>query len=150
MKYVFCSTLMVFIVLLSVSGCSADLSSPVGLWKTIDDNSGKPTGLIRIALVDGQYQAKIEKIFPDPGEDPTPRCLKCEGTRQNQPVIGMTFMWGITKQGDEYQGGEILDPKTGKIYRARLKLEEGGKKLNVRGFIGFSLLGRSQVWYRED
>jgi uncharacterized protein (DUF2147 family) len=59
-------------------------------------------------------------------------------------------MWGLTRQGDEYQGGEILDPKTGKIYRAKLKLEEGGNKLNVRGFIGFSLFGRSQVWHREQ
>jgi uncharacterized protein (DUF2147 family) len=62
----------------------------------------------------------------------------------------MTFMWGITKQGDDYQGGEILDPKTGKIYRAKMNLADGGKKLNVRGFIGFSLLGRTQVWDREE
>ena len=129
---------------------AADLPSPIGLWKTIDDNSGKPGGLIRIALIDGHYQGKIEKIFPEPGEDPNPKCVKCEGSRHNQPVIGMTFMWGLTKQGDEYQGGEILDPKTGKIYRAKLKVEDGGKKLNVRGFIGFSLLGRTQVWHREE
>jgi uncharacterized protein (DUF2147 family) len=141
---------LLFLALLLSGANSADLSSPVGLWKTIDDNTGKPGGIIRIALIDGQYQAKIEKIFIDPGEDPNPKCVRCEGPRQNQPVIGMTFMWGITKQGDEYQGGEILDPKTGKTYRARLKLEDGGRKLNVRGFIGFSLLGRSQVWYREE
>jgi uncharacterized protein (DUF2147 family) len=59
-------------------------------------------------------------------------------------------MWGLTRQGDEYQGGEILDPKTGNAYRAKLKLEDGGKKLNVRGFIGFSLFGRSQIWHREQ
>jgi uncharacterized protein (DUF2147 family) len=111
----------------------------VGLWKTIDDKSGKPGGLIRIVLVDGQYQAKIEKIFPDPGEHPNPKCVKCEGPRLNQPVIGMTSMWGITKQGEQYQGGEILDPKTGTVYRAKLKLAEDGKKLSVRGFIGISL-----------
>jgi len=135
--------------LLSLPVFAADLSSPVGLWKTIDDNSGKPGGLIRIEQ-DGHYQGKIEKIFPDPGEDANPKCVKCEGPRRNQPVIGLVFMWGLTKQGDEYQGGEILDPKTGKIYRAKLRLEDGGKKLNVRGFIGFSLLGRTQVWHREE
>jgi uncharacterized protein (DUF2147 family) len=149
MKF-FISTAVMFLALLSSSGHAADFSSPVGLWKTIDDNSGKPGGLIRIALIDGQYQAKIEKIFSATDEDPNPKCAKCEGARQNQPVVGMTFMWGISKQGDEYQGGEILDPKTGKVYRARLKLEGGGKKLNVRGFIGFSLLGRNQVWHREE
>jgi len=136
--------------LLSLPVLAADLSSPVGLWKTIDDHSGKPGGLIRIEQVDGHYQGKIEKIFPDPGEDPDPKCVKCEEPRRNQPVVGLTFMWGLTKQGDEYQGGEILDPKTGKVYRAKLKLEDGGKRLNVRGFIGFSLLGRSQVWHREE
>jgi uncharacterized protein (DUF2147 family) len=124
--------------------------SPVGLWKTIDDNTGKPGGLIRITMVNGQYQGKIEKIFTDPGEDPNPRCHKCDGARRDQTVLGMTFLWGLTKQGEEYDGGEILDPKNGKIYRAKMKLEEGGKKLNVRGYIGLSLLGRSQTWFREE
>jgi uncharacterized protein (DUF2147 family) len=124
--------------------------SPVGLWKTIDDNTGKPGGLIRITMVNGQYQGKIEKIFTDPGEDPNPRCQKCDGARRDQTVLGMTFLWGLTKQGEEYDGGEILDPKNGKIYRAKMKLEEGGKKLNVRGYIGLSLLGRSQTWFREE
>jgi uncharacterized protein (DUF2147 family) len=120
------------------------------LWKTIDDNTGKPGGLIRITMVNGQYQGKIEKIFTDPGEDPNPRCQKCDGARRDQTVLGMTFLWGLTKQGEEYDGGEILDPKNGKIYRAKMKLEEGGKKLNVRGYIGLSLLGRSQTWFREE
>jgi len=141
---------MHILMVLALPAYAADLSSPVGLWKTIDDNSGKPEGLIRIELIDGHYHGRIEKIFPEPGEDPNPTCVKCQGARRNQPVIGLTFMWGLTKRGDEYQGGEILDPKTGKIYRAKLKLDDGGKKLNVRGFIGFSLLGRTQVWYREQ
>ena len=62
----------------------------------------------------------------------------------------MTILWGLTKQGDEYQGGEILDPETGKVYRVKMKIEDEGKKLMVRGFIGFSLLGRTQVWFREE
>jgi uncharacterized protein (DUF2147 family) len=65
-------------------------------------------------------------------------------------VIGMTILWGIRKQGDEYQSGEILDPETGKIYRASIRLEDGGQRLDVRGFIGFSLIGRSQIWTREQ
>ena len=137
------------LVLTAFSVHAAD-PSPVGLWKTIDDNTGQPRGLVRVSQVDGEYQGKVEKIFPKSGEVSNPSCDKCEGTRHNQPVIGMTILWGLTKQGDEYQGGEILDPENGKVYRAKMKLEDAGKKLHVRGFIGFSLLGRTQVWLREE
>lgn len=124
--------------------------SPVGLWKTIDDHTGKPRGLVRVTQVEGEYQAKVEKIFPKPGDDPNARCEKCEGTRHDQPVIGLTILWGLKKQGDEYQGGEILDPENGKIYRVKMKLEDGGRTLHVRGFIGFLLFGRTQIWIREE
>ena len=142
--------LVVFSVGLSVPLDAADLSSPVGKWMTIDDKSGKPGGIIRIELVEREYRGWIEKIFPDPDEDPNPTCQLCDGERKNKPVVGLNFMWGIKKQGDEFSGGEILDPRTGKIYRARLRLEDGGKRLNVRGFIGISLLGRSQIWHRSE
>ena len=133
------------------SAASASELSPVGLWKTIDDNTGKPRGLVRIMEVNGEYQGKVEKIFTAPGEDPEPKCEKCDGARHNQPVIGMTILWGLKKQGDEYEGGAILDPESGKIYRARMKLEGGeGEKLSVRGFIGFALLGRTQNWVRDE
>jgi uncharacterized protein (DUF2147 family) len=141
---------LLLLLALSVPLSAADVSSPVGKWMTIDDKSGKPGGIIRIELVGGEYKGWIEKIFPDPDEDPNPKCVYCDGARKNQPVLGLNFMWGLTKEGDEFSGGEILDPRTGKIYRARLRLEDGGKSLNVRGFIGFSLLGRSQVWHRAE
>jgi uncharacterized protein (DUF2147 family) len=140
---------LIVLALLTFSVSAADLS-PLGLWKTIDDHTGKPRGLVRILQVDGEYLAKVEKIFPKPGEDPNPKCEKCEGTRHDQPVIGMTILWGLTKQGDEYQGGQILDPENGKVYRAKMKLEDGGRKLQVRGFIGFSLFGRTQFWVRDE
>jgi len=142
--------LFVFFLLLPTWLFGAAEPTPVGLWKTIDDNSGQPRGLVRIREVNGQFEGKIEKGFPKPGEDQPPKCEKCDGPRRNQPVIGMTILWGLTKQGDEYQDGEILDPETGKIYRAKMKLIEGGKKLEVRGFIGVSLFGRSQIWLREE
>jgi uncharacterized protein (DUF2147 family) len=129
--------------------CAADFS-PIVLWKTIDDQTGKPRGLVRITEINGEYQGRVEKSFPKPGEDPNPKCEKCEGARRDQPVIGMTILWGLKKQGDEYQGGEILDPENGKVYRAKMKLVDGGRKLDVRGFIGFSLFGRSQIWLREE
>jgi hypothetical protein len=81
--------------------------SPVGLWKTIDDNTGKPRGLVRIMDVNGEYRGTVEKIFLKPGEDPDPRCEKCDGTQHNQPVIGMTILWGLTKQGDDFKGARF-------------------------------------------
>jgi uncharacterized protein (DUF2147 family) len=141
---------LLILMILMVSPVYAAEQTPAGLWRTIDDQTGKARGLVRITEINGEYQGRIEKIFPKPGDDPNPKCEKCEGARQNQPVLGMTILWGLIKDGNEYQNGEILDPETGKIYRARMKLEDGGKKLDVRGFIGFSLLGRSQTWLREE
>ena len=143
-------SLTVMIVILASSAAPAAENSPVGLWRTIDDNTGKPRGLVRIIETNGEYQGRVEKTFPKLGEDSNPKCEKCEGARRDQPVIGMTILWGLKKQGEEYNGGEILDPENGKIYRARLKLDDGGKQLDVRGFIGFSLFGRSQIWVRQE
>jgi uncharacterized protein (DUF2147 family) len=143
------SLVLVLFVVSAVSLNAAELT-PVGLWKTIDDNTGRAKGLVRIRETNGQYEGRVEKAFPKPGEDPAPKCIKCDGARHNQPVLGMTILWGLTKQGDEYQGGEILDPENGKIYRAKMKLVDGGNKLEVRGYIGISLLGRSQIWLREE
>jgi len=77
------------------SAAFASELSPVGLWKPIDDNTGKPRGLVRIMEVNGEYQGKVEKIFIEPGEDPDPKCEKCDGARHNQPVIGMTILWEV-------------------------------------------------------
>ena len=149
-KLVLGKLLFALLFLLPTLAIGADVPTPAGLWRTIDDNTGQPRGLVRIREVNGRYEGKVEKGFPKPGENEPPRCEKCDGERRNQPVLGMTILWGLTKQGDEYQGGEILDPETGKIYRVRMKLIDGGKKLDVRGFIGISLLGRSQIWLREE
>jgi uncharacterized protein (DUF2147 family) len=149
-KKILLRSLFTLILLLPTELFGAAEPTPIGLWKTIDDNSGQPRALVRIREVNGQFEGKIEKGFPKPGEDQPPKCEKCDGPRRNQPVIGMTILWGLTKQGDEYQGGEILDPESGKIYRGKMKLIDGGKKLEVRGFIGVSLFGRSQVWLREE
>ena len=128
----------------------ADDGSPVGLWKNIDDVSGKPKALIRITEVNGSLQGQIEKLFRAPNEDQNPKCEKCEGARHDQPVIGLVIMTGLKKDGDEYNGGEILDPDNGKVYRSKMHLTDGGKKLSVRGYIGVPMLGRSQVWVREQ
>jgi uncharacterized protein (DUF2147 family) len=124
-------------------------SVPTGRWLTLDDNDGKPRSLVVIEEKQGELSGHIEQIFPRPRDNGQNLCEKCEGTRKNQPVVGMVFLWGLRNQGDEYSGGEILDPDNGKIYRAKLRMSPDGKQLIVRGYIGFSLFGRSQTWLRE-
>ena len=114
--------------------------SPVGLWKTIDDKTNKPRSIVRIVEENGLVE----------GESPDRVCDKCDPPRKGQKILGMTFMWGLKKDGNEFKGGEILDPDNGKIYKCKMKLVDGGKKLDVRGFIGISLIGRTQTWLREQ
>lgn len=124
--------------------------SPVGLWKNIDDVTGKPKALIRITEDHGVVQGRIEKLFRAPGEEQNPLCDKCSDARKNQPIVGMVFMHGLKKDGKEYSGGEILDPDNGKVYKSKLKVADGGQKLEVRGYVGVPLLGRSQTWVRQE
>jgi len=132
------------------STARADDTSPVGLWKNIDDVSGKPRALIRIAEVNGTLQGRVEKVFPGPSEDQNPKCVKCEDALKNAPIVGLEILSGLKKDGDEYTGGQILDPENGEVYSSNMHLIEGGRKLNVRGYVGLSLLGRSQTWIRQE
>ena len=124
--------------------------SPVGKWKTIDDKTGKPKGVVEITEANGVLSGKIVGRFPKPGDPENPVCDKCEGAKKNKPIVGLVFLEGLKKDGDEYTGGKILDPESGDVYDSKLKVIEGGKKIEVRGFIGVSLLGRSQTWVREE
>ena len=125
---------------------AADLS-PAGLWKTVDDKTGRARGFVRIYEQNGQLFGKIESsLVPEEAREV---CDKCSGVRKNKPVIGMVILTGMKKNGPEYNGGEILDPDTGSVYRCKMRLAETGSKLILRGFVGFSLLGRSQTWVRQ-
>ena len=124
-------------------------ASPAGLWKSIDDKTGKPRSLIRISEDNGVFSGVVEKglLEGDTGERV---CDKCTDERKDQKIIGMTIIKNIKQKDGNYAGGEILDPDNGKVYKCKMKLDETGNKLEVRGFIGFSLLGRSQTWMREE
>ncbi len=128
----------------------AQTASPVGLWKTVDDETGKPKALVRITEQNGALEGKIEKLFREPSEEQNPKCVACSDSRKNQPIIGMTIVSGLKKDGNEYTGGEILDPAKGKVYKSKATLREGGKQLEVRGYIGAPMFGRSQIWHREQ
>lgn len=124
-------------------------NSPVGLWKTIDDNTGKPRSLIRISDKNGELIATIEKGFL-PSDSPNDTCDKCTDERKGKLLLGMVIMDGMKQKGDMYEGGRILDPDNGKIYQCKIKIDAANNKLEVRGFIGISLFGRSQIWIRDQ
>ena len=143
--------LVLAILMMMLAGSAlADTSSPAGVWKSIDDKTKKERSIIRITEVNGEFKGVVEKIFDRPGDDPAHLCKECKGERKDKPIIGMTILWGLKKDGDIWAGGEILDPDNGKTYRCKMTLSEDGKSLNVRGFIGISLIGRSQIWWREQ
>jgi uncharacterized protein (DUF2147 family) len=127
---------------------SAGAQTAVGSWKTVNEH-GEPEGLVRIVEVAGELRGTVEKVYSPPAPEADPRCIECSGERKNQRVIGMQILSGMRWDGEQYSGGEILDPNNGRTYRCWLRVVDGGRKLEVRGYIGISLLGRTQVWLRE-
>lgn len=118
--------------------------SPDGDWTTVDE-SGTKRAVIHLTVADGKMNGYVAGVFPQPGDSPT--CDKCPGSFKGKQVKGMRIIWGLQDKGQgEWVDGKILDPKSGKIYNANMTLK--GNKLHVRGFIGVSLLGRTQVWVR--
>lgn len=126
-----------------------DGGSPVGLWRTIDDATGKPRALVRLFEMDGRIFGRVEKGLTTPtAADEV--CDLCTDERRGLPKIGLIIIRNMQRDGDVWGGGDILDPDNGKVYRCRLRVVDDNRTLEVRGFIGFSLLGRTQVWERVD
>lgn len=125
-------------------------ATPVGLWNTISDRDGRPTGVVEIRETDrGEYIGIVRGILIPATHDDSV-CGKCAGALKNAPIVGMTILRHMRRDGDEWSGGEILDPENGNVYRARMRLTDGGTKLIVRGYVGISLFGRSQTWIRRE
>lgn len=124
--------------------------SPVGRWKTIDDETKEAKSIVEISEgTDGKLVGKIVQLFKKPEEDQNPKCDKCKDERKDQPILGMTFLWDMEKRSSDWGNGNILDPQNGKTYSAKIQVVDGGKRLKVRGFIGISLLGRTQYWEKQ-
>lgn len=138
------------LALLLATSAMAQAPSAVGRWTTIDDETKKPKSVITIWEENGKLFGKIEKLFREPNEEQNPVCDKCDGALKDQPIIGMVIMRDLKKDDDEWTGGTILDPANGKTYKCKIAVEDGGKKLKVRGYIGMSLLGRTQHWVRTE
>ncbi len=140
------------LALVAFAAAAGAQETPVGLWKTIDDGTRKEKSLVRISESSGVLTGKVEKIL-DPEAKPDAVCEKCSDDRKNQPIVGLTIIRNVKKNGDDaalWDGGDILDPNNGKVYRVRMKPVDGGRRLEVRGYIGTPLLGRTQVWQRVE
>lgn len=138
------------LVLPAAAGAEVDAKSPVGRWKTIDEQSGKAKSVIRIWEKDGVLMGLIDELILEPGEDPNPLCDKCDGEHKNEPIKGMTILRGFKKDDEKWSGGKIFDPETGKTYKCTIAVVDDGKRLKVRGYIGISLIGRTQYWLRAE
>ncbi|MBL8309326.1 MAG: DUF2147 domain-containing protein [Burkholderiales bacterium] len=132
---------------LAVSGGAA-AQTPVGLWKTIDDSTGKEKSYVRITESNGVVTGKVEKIL-DPSKADQ-KCDECSDDRKGKPVVGMTIIRNVKKQDGNWGGGDILDPNNGKVYSVRITPSSDNKKLDVKGYIGAPILGRTQTWLRLE
>lgn len=117
----------------------------LGKWKTIDDETGEAKSIVEIYEESGKIYGKVIAILDTIHKNDL--CKECSGTDANKPILGIIVIKGLTKEGKEYSSGKILDPKNGKLYQCYITLV-GNDKLKVRGYIGFSFLGRTQYWYR--
>ena len=143
-------TLIAGLLLAAVAGAAMAQATPAGLWKTIDDKTGKERSLVRIGESAGVLTGRIEKSLTA-DSDPSAVCDKCTDERKGKPLIGLAIIRNIKQNADDkaiWDGGDITDPDNGKTYRLRLKPLEGGKQLEVRGYIGPFF--RNQTWIRVE
>ena len=147
-----CLGIAAFLISLSAIAWAAPATnapSAVGLWEQSDDK-GAPESWFSIVEKDGIYTGTIVKMFQKPGDPPPEswRCAKCEGAKKNAPVLGLTLIEGMKRNGLKYEDGTILDPRDGNVWRALMQLSPDGRQLEVRGYLRFEWAGRSQMWNR--
>ncbi|EJL74816.1 DUF2147 domain-containing protein [Chryseobacterium populi] len=117
-----------------------------GKWKTIDDETKQAKSIVEIyKKTDGKYYGKVSQLLIKPAD---PNCSSCKDDRKGKPILGMEIIRGLKKDGDEFTGGTITDPKTGKTYKCTIT--RSGDQLNVRGYLGVSILGRTQTWQKAN
>jgi uncharacterized protein (DUF2147 family) len=143
--------LSILVILATAVALAKEAPQPTaaGLWERVD-SSGAPAAWFLILECNGTYQGKMVRIFSSPpGQNPEDwRCTVCAGAQRNAPVIGLTFINGMKRNGLSYEGGSILDPRTGLVYGAKMDLSPDGNQLSVRGYLGIPILGHTEVWRR--
>lgn len=135
-------------LLVSMNVFAADI---VGQWTTIDDSTNAPKSIVEIYEKDGKLFGKINKIYVKPGESEDKVCEKCKGDLKDKKIVGMEILQNFQRKSDtQWEKGTILDPSSGKVYSCNLELINGGAELKVRGYIGISLIGRTQIWKKNN
>jgi uncharacterized protein (DUF2147 family) len=129
---------------------AADAPSPVGRWRTYEEDTNELRSIIEITAVDDTLEGKVLKRFPPPGDPTHGICSACKGERKGKPIVGMTILWGLKRDGDGWGGGTIIMPLTGREYSVQMHTEDGGSKLKVHGYIGTPLFGETQTWIRDQ
>lgn len=135
----------------SVASTAQAASDPVlGLWQTTDEKTNAPSAVVKLEVVDDVLRGTIVKIFPQPGVPADPVCKLCTDERRDKPILGMTMLSGLKRTAaGKWSGGEILDPKIGKVYKVKLSAAENGKTMEVLGYVGVPLMGKTRIWQRE-
>jgi len=137
-----------FALFCSLAVSAAFAETPAGVWKSIDDATGKEKAIIRITEANGVFTGKIEKLL-DPAKQDS-KCDECTDDRKGKPVVGLTIIRNVKKGETHWEGGDILDAANGKVYRVRLTPSADNKKMDVRGYFGNPIFGRTQVWLRVE
>lgn len=150
-KILQCSLLCLSFLMFTFAFANNAAVSPIGYWKTIDDVTHRPQAIMRIYRSGNTLSGEIVKIFPGPGHDQNQVCTACTGYRHNKRIVGMVIMDGFTQNPSnpaEWNEGHILDPSDNETYRCMLTISPDNRTLNVRGYIGVSMFGRTQTWIR--
>lgn len=138
---------ILFALLFTTVSLSMSAQTIFGKWENRDEETNKVDSVIEVYEKDGKAYAKIVEITDKNRQEAV--CDKCSGNRKNNPILGMNILTGLSKDGDEWSGGKILDPKNGKEYKCYIKLD-GKNKLKIRGYVGFSAFGRTAYWHRKQ